>query len=163
MKWEIQSKSALFSKRQNDIFEVSNSDLNLIRNSKESDNRFCNRLCLHADGDAPLQQMIISHKKDTYIPPHRVNKSGEGSYLVLEGALVLSTFSDSGTQEQTIQLSSFDKNEMFLFWLPSNKFRAQIFLEDTIFIETRLGPFRESEKEIADWAPSKENIELTES
>ena len=161
MKWGIQSKSALFSSIENDILEIGNRDLNLIRNDKQTDQRFCNRLCAHTDSDALLHQMIISHDKDTYIEPHRVKNSGEGSYLILEGALILFTFSDSGSPERAIRLSSYDQNESFLCWLPSLKFRTQIFLENTIFIETRLGPFRESEKEIASWAPNKNNIELT--
>ena len=72
----------------------------------------------------------------------------------------LITFSDSGSPEKSIQLGNYGKKETFFCQLPSAKFRTQILWEDTIFIETRLGPFRESEKETADWAPEGGNIEL---
>ena len=162
MKWNLRSKSALFSKSENEILEIGNNDLNLIRPIATSNDDVSDRLCAHTHNDALLHQMIISHKKGKYIQPHRVNATGDGSYLILEGSMDLITFSDSGRPEQLIQLCSYEKKETFFCRLPSVKFRTQILLEDTLFIETRLGPFRESEKQTADWAPEARNIELVD-
>jgi len=162
MKWNVRNRSALFSKSENNVLEIGTDDINLISELSQDRHEIVDRLCIHKASEDPLHQMIITHKKRKYIQPHRVNRVGEGSYLVLEGKLDLIVFSDSGTPEKRIRMTGYGKKGTFFCRLPSATFRTQILWEDSLFVETRLGPFRYSEKEIAHWAPNGKNCILNE-
>lgn len=118
---------------------------------KSSEDRF--RLSLHNKSEDDLHSMIIAMKKDSYIYPHKHQKSE--SYQIIEGKALLIYFNDLGEIEKYTILS--DKNSIVAL-VNKNKYHALISLEDTIYNETRLGPFiPQNDSIFAKWI--KENKE----
>ncbi len=133
-----------FSIEKNSFFkkEVLEEFNNILKNSE---NRF--RLSLHTQWDDDLHSMIIAMKKNCYVYPHKHKKSE--SYQIIQGKALLIYFNDSGQVEKYAVLSPKDT---IVALVNADKYHALISLEDTIYTETRLGPFiSNSDSLFAEW------------
>lgn len=76
---------------QNNFIVVNKKDLNFLQQKASNNQRKRSRLCTHIDASDPLHEMIIVHKKDNYIQPHKhINKSE--SFHMIEGTAKLFFF-----------------------------------------------------------------------
>ena len=121
------------------------------------------RYCLHRhEKDAP-QEMILAICNDSYIPPHR-QIGRRKSYTVLEGALRLIIFDNSGdiTHSHDLKNSSKDNSgkalqmePFYIHFLGDNWHTVLPLSEIVVYHEIMSGVF--SKTEFANWAPDQED------
>ena len=97
------------------------------------------RIILHEKCSDNLQLMCIAFKKGTRYPPIADNEKGFITYVVLEGKLIINTYSIN----QKIKIRSQEINSTEIYKIPRYLYRETIALseEDTIFIEIIEGAF----------------------
>jgi len=119
--------------------------LEIIDILKDKENRF--RVSLHHNNDDDLHNMIIGMKKGSYVYPHKHHKSE--SYHIIEGKIVLIYFNNDGS---ILKTSILNKDFDLVARVNKNTYHALISLEDTIYHETRIGPFiSEGDSIFANW------------
>lgn len=118
-------KDASFSKKLKDEF---------IYILSRYEDRF--RLLLHTNVDDDLHNMVIAMKKNSYVYPHKHDKSE--SYQIISGKMALIYFKDNGKIDNISILSCDDT---IVARVDNDRFHASVALEDTIYNETRIGPF----------------------
>ncbi len=136
-KWIKQAKNAKSLSFYSDIANSSFSndlykEFKKILNNHEE--RF--RISLHTSSESDLHNMIIAMKKNNYVFPHKHAKSE--SYQIIKGSLLLIYFTEEGELKKTILLN---KKENLLARVEKDTYHAAISIKDTIYHETRLGPF----------------------
>ncbi|MBF0382239.1 MAG: WbuC family cupin fold metalloprotein [Magnetococcales bacterium] len=110
------------------------------------------RLCVHADPDDNLHEMLIILHKDTYVPPHAHQNKSE-SFHMIQGALDIVLFNQDGTPKSAIPLST-DGSDYLYYRLSDATFHTVLPRSEwVIFHETTNGPFRREETIFADFAP----------
>lgn len=114
----------------------------ILRNKED---RF--RISLHTSSDDDLHNMIIAIKKNNFVYPHKHSKSE--SYHILKGSVLLIYFNDNGKVINCIELNS---DNYLIARVDKHQYHALISLEDSIYHETRIGPFIAKEDSIfAKW------------
>ena len=116
------------------------------------------RLCLHLSKDDLVQEMVIVLHRDTYVRPHRHPDKSE-SFHMIEGAVLIVFFDESGGEKQRVTLSADGKNP-FLYRMSAPYWHAVLPLtEFAVFQEVTTGPF--SPSEYPSWEPhGEEEIRL---
>jgi cupin fold WbuC family metalloprotein len=108
------------------------------------------RLCLHLSHEDLVQEMVIVLHKDTYLRPHRHQNKTE-SFHMIEGAVCICFFEDSGEIKQLLLLSA-SPGKTFLYRLSDSFWHTVIPLtEYAVFHEVATGPF--SSSEFPSWEP----------
>jgi len=116
--------------------------LNILNNFES---RF--RISLHTSSKDDLHNMIIGIQKDNFVYPHRHQKSE--SYHIIEGKMALIYFYDNGDIDNILIL---DSNDILVARVDKDVYHASIALTDTIYHETRIGPFiSQGDSEFAEW------------
>lgn len=113
------------------------------------------RLCLHHTTAEAVQQMIVVHCQDNYSRPHA--HKVPLSYLVLEGALRVLLFDDTGTITERIDLQPFGGTQPFALRLEPGQWYMPVCMSlQVVFFETKTGPFeREATNLWAPWSPEE--------
>lgn len=128
--------NASFPKKLYDEFE------NLL---KEKEDRF--RISLHMNSEDDLHNMIIAMKKETFVYPHKHQKSE--SYHLMKGKIWLIYFTEDGKINKCVEL---EKDKNLIARVDKNVYHAIISVEDSIYHETRIGPFIVHEDSVfANW------------
>ena len=120
------------------------------------------RLCTHLGIDDVLHEMLIVHFKGTYVQPHKHIGKSE-SFHMIEGALGVVIFDDTGKILQVIHMGEPSSGLMFYYRLSESYFHSVIPLTETVvFHETTNGPFKREDMISAPWAPREEEAEEAE-
>lgn len=138
-----------------EIVEVSQEQLDQLRQAAMQAPLKRARLCLHLSYNDTLQEMVIVFCRGSYIRPHRhVNKSE--SFHVIEGELAVVFFDDEGQVTRRIQLGPLGSGRTFLYRLSSSLWHTVVpFSEFVTIHETTTGPFIKEETEFAAWGPDE--------
>lgn len=116
---------------------------------KKEEDRF--RISLHTNSEADLHNMVIAMKKNNYVYPHKHKKSE--SYQIIKGSLLLIYFSENAEIKKTILLN---KKNHLIARVEKNTYHAAISLKDTVYHETRIGPFEPNfDSIIPNWCNEK--------
>lgn len=107
------------------------------------------RFLLHDSINSDLHNMVISIKKETFIYPHKHEKTE--SYHILEGDLLLVYFEDNGNIKKYVRLSP---SNTLIARVDQKQYHAIIILSEyAIFHEIRLGPFEQNhDSTFANWS-----------
>lgn len=115
------------------------------------------RLCLHQSTEEAVQEMIVVHCRENYSRPHahRVPLT----YLVLDGALRVLLFDDSGAVTHSIDLSPFGSGNPFALRIePERWYMPVCMTSQVVFFETKTGPFRRDATNVwAPWSPAEDD------
>ena len=143
MKWVKTNRDTFYINKKINRFSryIILSDINYLINKSNQSKENKSRLCLHKNLDSKIHQMMIFHKKNHLVRPHK-HLSTDESYLIIKGKMKVVFFNNNGKVEKTVLLSSDLKSNPFYIQIPKNTFHNQIFLKDTIFLEIKNGPFR---------------------
>lgn len=95
------------------------------------------RISLHNSSEDDLHNMIIGMKKGSFVFPHKHKKSE--SYQIIKGEMALLYFSEDGVLREELLLA---EGKHLVARVEGGSYHAAIALRDTIYHETRLGPFR---------------------
>ena len=118
---------------------VSKENLNKLKERIINNGTNIERIILHEKGSDKLQLMCIAFKQGTRYPPIADNEKGFITYVVLEGKLIINTFSIN----QKIKIESREINPREIYKIPRYLYRETIALSDeyTIFLEIIEGAF----------------------
>jgi len=109
------------------------------------------RICLHAEPEAPLHEMLIAQTSAYYSRPHRHLRKTE-AYLFVEGAADLVSFADDGTVAGVTPLTA--SGLYYARMQPLVWHALRIRSELVLYHEIAPGPFDPSGSEFAPWAPA---------
>lgn len=126
-----------------------------IQSSRASDRRRI-ILPIHRVQDAEVQRMINFLQPDTYLRPHKHPLAHATESLVLiQGAILFFTYSDSGEVESKHRVDS--RPFPGVLDIEPNVWHSFKVLEtDTILFECKKGPYdAETDKIFASWAPEE--------
>jgi cupin fold WbuC family metalloprotein len=111
------------------------------------------RLCLHASPAAPVHNMIVVHRHDTYVRPHRHLAHGE-TLTLLRGRATAVVFDEAGAIDEVAEMRPIDDAGLGFYRMPPGLFHALVVeTEWVVFHETCPGPFDRSKSEAAPWSP----------
>lgn len=142
---------------QGDITEFNKkliSDL-ILKCKKSSQSK--SRYCMHSNTKSKVQEMIICHKKNYYVRPHKhIDK--EESIFVIKGLAKAIFFDDGGKVKKIIRLGDIGTKRPFYYKLNKNLFHT-LLIESNFFVfhEVSKGPFKKNKTIFPRWAPIKQD------
>ena len=142
------------------VTTVSSNDIDFLKHQASVLPVRKSRLLLHGKPEQLLHEMLIVHKRGTYIQPH-INQRSAKSFLVISGTMKLVLYDEDGSIRTHYDLSADDAEANVLIRLNRPYFHTLIMLSDTVvFLETTLGPHKETI--YADFAPKPNEKGATE-
>jgi cupin fold WbuC family metalloprotein len=152
-------------KESNEVFYYTGDLINLdkkfideIINKCEKSNFKKSRYCFHKNKKSKVQEMIICHKKEYYVRPHKhIDK--EESIFVIKGYAKAIFFDDSGEIKEIIKLGEIGSKKAFYYKL-NKKFFHMLLIESEYFIfhEVSNSPFKKNKTIFAKWSPVFNNL-----
>jgi cupin fold WbuC family metalloprotein len=121
------------------------------------------RLCLHKDTQEALHEMIIVHRKDVYVRPHK-HKAKTETFHVIEGSFFIIIFNDKGEITSKILMNNEKNSSNFLCRIDKDMWHMIIPITDFIVLhEITNGPYLGKRNSVfASWAPLDKEIEKVE-
>lgn len=140
------------------ITRVDRSDIEWLKEKAAGNIRERARLCAHLSVDDAVHEMLIVHTKDTYIRPHKHPGKSE-SFHIIEGALDIVVFDDSGEVLDLIAMAEYSTGSRFYWRLSKSHFHMVIPKSNVVvFHETTGGPFDRSTSNVAaSWSPGEDD------
>ena len=118
---------------------------------------------LHKTFDEAVQRICIALKKGTYVRPHHhLQKNKWELIMVLQGALNLVIFDDTGVISEKLLLTP--GSSISAMELPANLWHT-VYPEtdETVIIEIKEGPYTPTEEsDFAQWAPRERTQNVTD-
>ena len=158
MNWKKVSDEVFYPNNLKQPIQISRNDIKSLKDIAQKNVRQRARLCAHFSIDDAVHEMVIYHKKDTYIQPHKHLKKTE-SYMIIEGEIDVILFDDYGAILDVIEMGNLNSDKTFFFRMPRPMFRTLIIKQDSIFLEVKKGPFNLDHVKWAEWAPHHEKID----
>lgn len=137
-----------------DIFVLDEQLISYLKERAQNNARKTARICIHKSADEQLHQMIIVHCKGNYVRPHRHPLKTESFHLI-QGALLLATFNESGKVINRIVLEENGDKYTLVARIEKNIYHTVFPLtEVVVFHEITNGPFTGiGDSEFPEWAP----------
>ncbi len=157
-KWKKVSEEVFYPSQNDQSLQISKNDINFLKSIANNNKRKRARFCGHLSVSDDIHEMVIFHKKNTYIRPHKHLLKGE-SYLVLEGEIDFVLFDDEGKVIEVVELGDCKSGKTFFYRLQRQAFRTLILKTDAIFLEVKKGPFNMENVLWAKWAPHHDDSE----
>ncbi|MCK9630289.1 MAG: WbuC family cupin fold metalloprotein [Methanoregula sp.] len=137
------------------VVKISKEDITHLKQLAERTTRKRSRLCAHKDIRSPLHEMLIVHKQDTYVRPHKHLGKSESFHLI-DGEVLLLLFEDNGNLREVIQMGDYNSGKIFYYRIDNPIFHSIVIKsESTVFHESTKGPFIRENTIFADWAPEE--------
>ena len=122
MKFTKENNEVLYLKK--DVTSFNNKNLKLLSDLSKKNKDEKIRICFHLNTNERIHQMLILHKKNYYIRPHKVVDKTETG-LILKGECDLILFKSNGSINKVVHLGSINnnitRNEGFLKSLKNDK------------------------------------------
>lgn len=101
------------------------------------------RICFHADDDSTLQLMLVYHSKCHLVRRH-VHVDKEEYIHILKGSMTVRIYGESGQVTDTMNLCSEvgTLSQSLFCYLPRGVVHDVQIHDDSVFLETTTGPFR---------------------
>jgi cupin fold WbuC family metalloprotein len=136
-----------------DVLTVSVADIQTLKDNCRRAPKRRARICAHPSAQDVIHEMLIAVSIESYIRPHRHNAKSE-SFHIIEGALQVILFDDTGMIDDVVHLESYGPNHPFYYRLNAEIFHTIIPQTEVVVIhETTKGPFIANETEFAAWSP----------
>ena len=111
------------------------------------------RLCTHRSVSDNLHEMLIVHKKDYYVRPHKHVNRVESIFIV-EGEIDYIFFDDAGNIKKVLKMGDQHSGKIFYNRLDIQSYHMLIMKSDfVVFHEVTNGPFNINKTIYPDWAP----------
>ena len=135
------------------IIEISDADIAALQREARATQRLRARICLHADLENPIHDMVIALCQGTYIRPHRHIGKSETFHSIL-GSFDVIFFGDDGQVIRKVEMGPFGSGRTSVYRLSAALWHTVIVHGDiAVFHELTNGPFRPDGSEFASWAP----------
>ena len=149
--WKERKKSVFFEKKKEDIILLTKKSLEFLKKNKNQKNNK-SRVCLHKNDRENIHEMIVFHKKDSYVRPHKHLNKLE-SFFIIRGEVTLVIFNEKGRPIKKIEMGDYFSGKIFFYKMKKNYFHTQIIKKDTMFKEVTNGPFKKNKTLNAKWSP----------
>jgi len=157
-KWKKVSEEVFYPSQNDQFLQISKKDIIFLKSIANNNERKRARFCGHLSTSDDIQEMVIFHRKNTYIRPHKHLMKTE-SYLLLEGEIDMVLFDDEGNVIEVVELGDYKSGKPFFYRLQRQVFRSLILKTNAIFLEVKRGPFKMDNILWAKWAPHHEDSE----
>lgn len=130
-------------------------EIAFLKGQAAASSRLRARICLHANVDAPIHEMVIVHHRSCYVRPHRHPRKWESLSLV-EGEATIPFFDDKGRlfEEQLLGPSGIS-----IARIPVNVWHGLVIHSEWfVFHEIAPGPFSPDNMILAPWAPAEREV-----
>ena len=136
-----------------DLISLDKKFINEIISKCEKSNFKKLRYCFHKDKKSKVQEMIICHKKDYYVRPHKHIDKDE-SIFVIKGFAKAIFFDNHGKIKKIIKLGEINSKRAFYYKL-NKKFFHMLLIESEYFIfhEVSNSSFKKNKTLFAKWSP----------
>ena len=145
---------------QSDVVAVGRDWLDRLKRDALAAPRRRARLCLHADHDDAVQEMVIAFCRGSWVRPHRHVGRCE-SLHVIEGELAVLLFDDAGGVERRIDLcgggtsNGAQSSRPFMYRLSTPAWHTVVPCSDFVVVhEVTQGPFIAGDDGFAPWSPA---------
>jgi cupin fold WbuC family metalloprotein len=138
-----------------DVLNISISDIDILKKKMASFNKDRIRLCTHKTKEDLLHEMVIIHTDKCYVRPHKhVNKIE--SITVLEGEAKIIIFNDNGSVFKEYMVGGYNDGNFFYHRMNIEKYHMFIIKSKFfVFHEVTRGPFDKKYTMFPDWAPEE--------
>jgi len=153
MEWNYQNEEVFYPKNR-DLVLINKQDVNYLKKVAYGNPRQRARFCAHNSVYDQVHEMIIFHKKGTYVRPHKHLLKTE-SFHLLEGEVDVLIFDEAGNLSHVQNLGKYESGKCFYYRIPESCYHTQIFRKDTVFHEATKGPFEKKDTIWSDWAPEE--------
>ena len=161
MKWSYQNKEVFYPKERGVVL-IDKKDVDYLQEVACGNPRQRARFCAHSSVNDQVHEMIIFHKKGTYVRPHKHVLKTE-SFHLLEGEADLLIFDKEGNLAHVQNLGKYESGKCFYYRIPESCYHTQIFRKDTVFHEATKGPFERKDTVLPAWAPEEdEHLKVTD-
>ena len=142
---------------RDNITKIKKKDLNqLLINSKLNKNNK-SRFCFHKSKSSQIHEMVIYHKKNYFVRPHKHIKKTE-SLHVIKGEADIIFFKNNGDILDIIKMGDYLSNKIYYYKMNIQIYHTLIIKSAyLIFHEVTTGPFKKNQTVFAPWAPKKFN------
>lgn len=146
-----ENEEVLYSK--NNLTIVEKSDIKELKLFSGFNQRKRIRLCTHPNQTDLLHEMIIVHKKNAYVRPHKHISKSESTHII-EGVVDVVLFDKDGKITEVIEMGDYASGNAFYYRITNSVFHTLIIRSDhLVFHETTNGPFHKNTTIFAPWAP----------
>lgn len=158
MKIKIKKESNEVFYFKGDLINLDKKFINEIISKCEKSSFKKSRYCFHKDKKSKVQEMIICHKKDYYVRPHKHLDKNE-SIFVIKGFAKAIFFDNYGKIKKIIKLGEIGSKKAFYYKL-NKKFFHMLLIESEYFIfhEVSNSPFKKNKTLFAKWSPLVSNL-----
>ena len=153
--WQERKKSVFFEKKKSKIILISKKSLDFLKKNKNQKNNK-SRVCIHKNDKENIHEMIVFHKKGSYVRPHKHFNKLE-SFFVISGEITLLIFNSKGKPMKKIEMGDYSSGKIFFYKMKKNYFHTQIIKKDTLFKEVTNGPFKKNKTLNAKWSPEDQD------
>lgn len=130
-----------------------NSDIETLKALAAKNSRHRIRICTHQSEANLLHEMLIVHRFDTYVRPHKHIGKSESIHII-EGLVDLVIFDNDGAVCKSVRLGDYASGHLFYFRMDAPIFHTLIIRSPSlVFHETTNGPFDRAETIFAPWSP----------
>ena len=158
--WKETKRSVFFEKRKSEITLISKKSLEFLKKNKNQKNNK-SRICIHKNDRENIHEMMVFHKKGSYVRPHKHLNKLE-SFFVISGEVTLVVFNTKGIPMKKIEMGDYFSGKIFFYKMKKNYFHTQIIKKDTLFKEVTNGPFKKKKTLHAKWSPKdKDKSEIS--
>ena len=140
-----------------DVVKVDSNDIKELKQKAEQNRRSRIRLCAHKNIDDSIHEMLIVHKKNCYVRPHKhINKTE--SFHIIEGSVDIILLDEDGRINEIVPMGDYATGRKFFFRLPRSRYHTLLIQSEVlVFHEITNGPFKPEETVFASWAPEEKD------
>lgn len=147
---------------QDDFFVMNSESIARIKNKAQRNASGKYRTCIHRSDEDLVHEMLIVHKSNTFVRPHKHLMNGE-SLQFLEGSATAIIFNQEGKIERFFEVGDASTGRIFFYHIPRNVFHTLLIESDfLVFKETTQGPFVRENTIFPDWAPNSKDFSAAE-
>lgn len=157
MKIRMESDEVLYA--EDLVVSVTHIDMEWLKQKAGLNPRQRIRLCSHPELMDKLHEMLIVHRKNVCVPPHKHPGKSESIHII-EGLVDVVVFNDDGSIFQVLPLGEYGSGRIFYCRLNSSVYHTLlIHSEILVFHETTNGPFQKGDTQFAPWSPDISDVE----
>lgn len=135
------------------IVSIGAQQILFLKQEAASSGRRRARICAHRTDDDRLHEMLIAILADSYIHPHKHLGKSE-SFHIIEGAVDVVVFDDSGAILDVIALGDVSTGRNFFYRLSDSLFHTLLIRSECLVMhEVTNGPFLRDATLLAPFAP----------
>ena len=151
MKIRMESDEVLYA--EDPIVSVTHGDLEWLKQKAGLNSRQRIRLCSHPVLTDKLHEMLIVHRKNVCVPPHKHPGKSESIHII-EGLVDVVAFNDDGSIFQVLPLGEYGSGRIFYCRMNTSVYHTLlIHSEILVFHEITNGPFQKGDTQFAPWSP----------